>query len=220
MKGACCAASALNARWTPRTRIADNASMPLRPPVLPNLRQPLCPNCEYNLTGVFDRAAMRPVTCPECGETSQPGEMRWTRKEGDWTLAMGARKLAVHLLLRGLGVAAILAMSIIVVEGIGHGLQRIWTNFPVTLGMLVLTQVLVGIPCGKLLMRGIEDAAGFMSVLLPLSAAIMLALAGVVVAIALPAALNLTYAPARGMSLMACMVAGIAILIEYMSDAA
>lgn len=182
-------------------------------------RHPICPYCEYNLRGSFDRS-MRSVRCPECGEEFEAAEVRWSNRKGDWTLAVGIRSAFLFLLVRGALAMVILTASVVLLELLGEMLSRTAGGFRFGFAPILVIQLIFGLPTGKALSSGFEDAAGFSSALLPLASIATLVCVGLVIGAVLPLVYTLAHAPLGPMLFTACAVAVVVILVDYLREVA
>lgn len=135
-------------------------------------RRPLCPYCEDDLSGTYDRFSREAMRCSECGETFEVAEVEWSRRPGEWTLQRGLAWMGVSLLWRISAAVIILSLGAISIEAFGAWLAgQSSSGFFLSARVYFLPACAIGVIAGLTLMRGLQETAGFESWLIAFVAA-------------------------------------------------
>jgi hypothetical protein len=124
-------------------------------------RRPMCPYCEYDLSGTYDRFARGDVRCSECGERFEHHEVYWSGRPGDWTWRRGLVNLLVSLCWRMTVALLLIVGSIWLIEAFGNWLAgQTASGFRMSPRVYFLPMIAVGVSVGYVLIRNLPDAVG------------------------------------------------------------
>ncbi|HWB19648.1 MAG TPA: hypothetical protein VG711_05050 [Phycisphaerales bacterium] len=122
-----------------------------------NTRHPICPYCDYDLVATV--ADNRRI-CPECGESFEPGDLRYQPIPGDFTPAVAFRRTLAAMLVRAF------KSLLVFLPAMGALLLAATLGKYVLLLAVLFVTPFIGVWIGRIFARNLEEVVGYSGIIL------------------------------------------------------